>query len=105
MLRGPVTDNETLETKFVLEDVVLKVGVLASVAVVDLVVSAHDRAGAGANCIGEGPYVKLVLVVVSKILKDASLLHLTRVTSSMFEEMASLTLGPPWRKCSCSLPM
>ena len=105
MLRGPVTDNETLETKFILEDVVLKVGVLASVAVVDLVVGAHDRASAGADSIGERPCVELVLTIVSGILESAFLFKLTRVTSSMFEEIASLTLGPPWRKCSCSLPM
>lgn len=69
MLRGPVADDETLETKFVLEDVVLEVGVLASVAVVDLVVSAHDRASAGADSIGERPCVKLVLMIISGILK------------------------------------
>jgi len=105
VLRGPVADDETLETKFVLEDVVLEVGVLASVAVVDLVVRAHDRASAGADSIGERPYVKLVLIIVSRILESVVSFQLTRVTSSMFEEMASLTLGPPWRKCSCSLPM
>ena len=76
MLRGPVTDNETLETKFVLEDVVLKVGVLASVAVVDLVVGAHDRASAGADSIGERPCVKLVLIIISGILKVLSYFNL-----------------------------
>ena len=105
MLRGPVADDETLETKFVLEDVVLEVGVLASIAVVDLVVRAHDRASAGTDSIGEWPYVKLVLIIISRVLESAVLFQLTRVTSSMFEEMASLTLDPPWRKCSCSLPM
>ena len=105
MLRGPVTDDETLETKFVLEDVVLEVRVLASVAVVDLVVRAHDGASACADGFGERPHVKFVLVAVSRTLQGGHFCQHTRVTSSRFDEIASLTLGPPWRKCSCSLPM
>jgi hypothetical protein len=65
MLRSPIAHDETLETEFVLEDVVLEVGVLASVTVVDLVVRAHDRACASTHGIGERPYVKLVLGNVS----------------------------------------
>jgi hypothetical protein len=61
MLRTPVAHDESLETKLVLEDVVLEVRVLASVAVVDLVVRAHDRACASTHGIGERPYVELVL--------------------------------------------
>jgi hypothetical protein len=67
VLRRPITHDETLETKLILEDVVLEVGVLASVAVVDLVIGAHDRASACADGFGEGPYVEFVLLMVSQI--------------------------------------
>jgi hypothetical protein len=69
VLRRPVRHDETLETELVLEDVVLEVGVLASVAVVDLVVGAHDRAGACADSLSEGPNVELVLAIVSTALQ------------------------------------
>jgi len=65
VLRRPVRHDETLETELVLENVVLEVGVLASVAVVDLVVGAHDRASACADSLRERPNVELVLMVVS----------------------------------------
>lgn len=40
MLSSPVTHDEALETQLVLENVVLQVRVLTSVAVVDLIVGA-----------------------------------------------------------------
>lgn len=42
MLSSPVTHDEALETQLVLEDIVLQVRVLASVAVVDLIVGALE---------------------------------------------------------------
>jgi hypothetical protein len=66
VLSAPIAHDETLEPKFVLEDVVVQVGVLAGVAVVDLVVRAHDRASACADSLGEGPEVELVLENVRK---------------------------------------
>lgn len=95
MLRRPVTHDESLETKLILEDVVLKVGVLASVAVVDLVVGAHDRASACADGLSKWPDVKLVLIAVSEALQNGLSSPHTRVTSSRFDEIASLTFGPP----------
>ena len=106
MLRTPVAHDESLETKLVLEDVVLEVGVLASVAVVDLIVRAHDGTSTSTHGIGERPNIKLVLEKVSVTILDSSGRGpQTRVTSSRLDEMASLTLGPPWRKCSCSFAM
>jgi hypothetical protein len=98
MLRTPVAHDESLETKLVLEDVVLEVGVLASVAVVDLVVRAHDGTGASTHGIGERPNVELVLGIVSMCSRIVPAVGpQTRVTSSRLDEMAALTLAPPWR--------
>lgn len=95
MLRRPIAHDEALETKLVFEDVVLEVRVLASIAVVDLVVGAHNRTSACADGFGKWPDVKLVLATVSLISSSRWLSQRTRVTSSRFEEMASLTFGPP----------
>ena len=95
MLRRPITHDEALETELILEDVVLEVRVLASIAVVDLVVGAHDRASACADGLGKRPDVKLVLEGVSGDPQIKWLSRRTRVTSSRFDEIASLTFGPP----------
>ena len=95
MLRRPITHDEALETELILEDVVLEVRVLASIAVVDLVVGAHNRASACADGFGKRPDVKLVLEAVSEDPHSETVSQHTRVTSSRFEEIASLTFGPP----------
>jgi len=59
-----------LETKLILEDVVLEVGVLASIAVVDLVVGAHDGASACADGLSKWPDVELVLEIVSGTFRN-----------------------------------
>jgi hypothetical protein len=50
--------TEALEVQLLFEQIVQRVAVLASVAVVDLVVGAHDGSGASSNGICKGP-VKL----------------------------------------------
>ena len=60
MLSTPIAHDETLESKLVLQQVVKRVRVLAGVAVVDLVVAAHDARSPCADSICEWPQVELV---------------------------------------------
>jgi hypothetical protein len=76
VLRRPITHDEALETKLILEDVVLEVRVLASIAVVDLVVGAHNRASACADGLSKRPDVKFVLKIVSLIPQNKSCLNI-----------------------------
>jgi hypothetical protein len=55
VLIGCLLHDETLEAKLALQDIVLKVRVLANLRVVDLVVAAHDRTSSGANGVSERP--------------------------------------------------
>jgi hypothetical protein len=64
------TNDESLETKLALQDVVLEVRVLASLRVVCLVVRAHDCASAGADGVGKGPEVQLVQSLVIDVGAD-----------------------------------
>lgn len=56
----PIAHDEALEAEFALEDVVQEVGVLAAIAVINLVVGAHDSTGSSPDSVGERPEVQLV---------------------------------------------
>ena len=60
VMRLPVGHNKTLEAKLVLEQLVQEMTVLAGVAVVDLVVGAHDCTYTCTNRISKRPQVHLV---------------------------------------------
>jgi hypothetical protein len=64
------TNDESLETKLSLQDVVLEVRVLASLRVVRLVVRAHNCASASADSIGKRPQVQLVQSLVVDVGAD-----------------------------------
>jgi hypothetical protein len=57
-MRGKPT--ETLEAKLILKQIVLSIAVLASIAVVDLIVGAHDRGCSSPYGISERPQVELM---------------------------------------------
>ena len=56
----PVGHDEALESKFLFQQTILRLAVLAAVASVDALVGAHDRGSACSHGIGKRPKVRFV---------------------------------------------
>jgi hypothetical protein len=59
-----------LEAQFALEKTIQRLGVLASVAIIDLLIGAHDGTHARPNGIGEWPEIKLVQSLVVNVGRE-----------------------------------
>lgn len=58
---GGLLHDVTLETELGLEQTVLGLAVLATIATVDALVRAHEAGSTGLHSVGEGPHVEFLL--------------------------------------------
>ena len=109
----PVAHDESLEAQLALEQTVDRLGVLASVGVVDLLVGAHYGAHARPDCIYERPEVELVHGLVvdvrRKCLGDVVAVAdcFRNLTEMLLRDWISVRLSrnQVHSRSPCSLPM
>ena len=60
VMRTPISHHESLKAKLILEQMIKRIAVLTSIAIIDQIVRTHHRACARSNSIGKRPEIQLV---------------------------------------------